>query len=435
MYLRTPKRYQQKKRRVHLVSTRWLWLWILTPLVVIGGYLVYLNADEIGPPIRQALSDGISSAGGSIATMVAPTPLPTSDPTERLAAADALWMQGAIGQAVEEYGALVANAPNDVRSHYRYTYGLLVERRSAEALTASERAVNANPFSADAWAIRAWALSRNGFYAQAIAAALQALSIDADHAPALAFMAEAYLDAEQTVAAEERINQALSADPENAEAYYVRGLWNVAANFDFTAARDDFSTAHDLAPNMPNIMVERAWADWSLQNYDVGLDTLEQVLESNPNNLDALYALGYFQYQVYGDPNKASDYLGRCLVADPQNISCLNYMATVQIGLGNPEAAAEHYQRIVDTGTQDPIYFLRAGRTYADLGDCRRATPLLRTGLGLEQESEVPDVERLAAFEEYLIQCGAPLNPQFADPAEPETEATEESLLVPLGSS
>lgn len=431
MYLRTPKRYQPKKHRVHLVSTRWLWLWILTPLVVGAGYLIYVNADQIGPPIRQAISDGISNAGGSIATLVAPTPPPTTDPTQRLAAADNLWLQGSIDQAVSEYGALLANAPNDIRSHYRYTYGLLVERRNAEALTAAEKAVNANPFSADAWAIRAWALSRSGFFAQAIASGLQALSLDQDHALALAFMAEAYLDAEQTAAAEERINQALQADPESAEAHFVRGLWNIAVNFDYAAARDDFDAASGYAPNLPHFMVERAWADWSLQNYDVGLDTLEQVIEANPNNLDALYALGYFQYQVYGDPNKASDYLGRCLVAAPQNIPCLNYMATVQIGLGNRQAAAESYQRIIDTGTQDPLYFLRAGRTYANLGDCRRATPLLRTGLGLEQESEAPDVDRLAAFEEFLLQCGAPLNPQFAEPVTPEP--TTEPLLVPLG--
>lgn len=431
MYLRTPKRYQPKSRRVHLFSMRWLWLWILTPLVVVGGYIVYLNADQLGPPLRQAISDSIDSAGGSIATMVAPTPLPTSDPTERLASADNLWAQGAIEQAITEYGTLLANAPNDIRSHYRYTYGLLIERRNAEALTASENAVNANPFSADAWAIRAWALSRNQQYPQAIASALQALSLDSDHAAALAFMGEAYLDAGQPALAGERIEQALTADPDNAEAHFMRGLWNIASNFDYSAARSDFDMAHNLAPNLPNIMVERAWADWSLQNYDVGLDTLEQVVEVNPNYLDALYALGYFQYQVYGDPNKASDYLNRCLAADPDNISCLNYMATVQIGLGNQQIAAEHYQRIIDTGTQDPIYFLRSGRTYANLGDCRRATPLLRTGLGLEQELETPNVERLAAFEEFLLQCGAPLNPQFAEPTTPDF--TGEPLLVPLG--
>lgn len=432
MYLRTPKRYQPKKRRVHLVSMRWMWLWILTPLVAVGGYLVYRNADQIGPPIRQAISDTVGRASGSIATMVAPTALPTNDPTERLASADNLWMQGAIEQALDEYGQLIASAPNDIRSHYRYTYGLLIEQRNAEALPAAEETVNANPFSADAWSIRAWALSRNGRYAEAVASALQALSLDPKHASAMAFMAEAYLDSGQPALAGEKIDQALTTDPDNPEAHYERGLWNIAANYDYAGARSDFEAAHDLAPYLPNVMVEMAWAEWNLDNYDSGLQLLEQVVEDNPNNLDALYALGYFQNQVYGNPEKASDYLNRCLAADPNNISCLNYMATVQIRLSKPQDAAEYYQKIINLGTQEAIYYLRAGRTYAGIGDCSHATPLLRTGMALEQAQETPDVERLAAFEEFLLQCGAPINPQFADPT--TAQPTGEPLLVPLGS-
>lgn len=414
-----------------MFSMRWLWLWILTPIVAVVGYVIYLNADEIGPQIRDTISDTFDRAGGGIATMMAPTPLPTSDPTERLAAADNLWTQGSIEEALNSYGMLLVNAPNDVRSHYRYTYGLLVERRDEEALEASERALNANPFAADVWAIRSWALSRNGFYAEAISAALQALSLDPGHAPALAFMAEAYLDAGQPALAEERVNQALEADPESPEAYFARGRWNTDANFDITAARSDFDMAASLAPNMPNALIERAWSDWGLQNYDVGLDTLEQVLEVNPTNLDALYALAYFQYNVYGDPNKASDYLSRCLVADPDNVSCLGYMGTVLVGTGNQQGAAENYQKIIDGGTTNPVHYLWAGRTYANMGACGNATPLLRQGLALEQEQDVPNVDRLAAFETFLLQCGAPLNPQFADPTTPEP--TGESLLEPMG--
>jgi len=442
MYLRTKKMYQPNaKRRVHLFTLRWLWLWLLTPLVAVGGYWVYENADLVGPPIRDAIADGVNSAGGSISTLMAPTPAPTTDPTERLAAADSLWAQGAIEQAIAEYGALLVNAPNDVRSHVRYSYGLIVERRPLEALAAAERAVNANPFASDAWAIHAWALGRSGQYARAITSGLQALSLDSDNASALAFMAEAYLDAGQSTLASDRIAQALTADPDNPEAHFVRGLWNVSANFDNDAARRDFETAHELAPNLPNIMVEMAWVDWGLGSYDLGLDMLEQVVEVNPNHLDALYALGYFQYQVYGDPNKASDYLSRCLLSDPDNVSCLNYRATVQLGTGDSEGAAVSYQAIIDSGAQEPVYYLRAGRTYANLGDCRRATPLLRVGRELESDQDEPDQDRIAAFEEFMIQCGSPAGATFADAPAPAVESTvvpeitptAGSLLVPLG--
>ena len=241
-------------------------------------------------------------------------------------------------------------------------------------------------------------------------------------------MSQTYLDAGQPAQAEEKANQALEIDPDSAEAHYAHGRWNAESAFLDSAALADFQAAHDLAPNLPQVMIDMAWANWRSENYDVGADELDQVIETNPNNLDALFALGFFQYQVYGDPNKAEDYLTRCVQADPKNIPCLNYLATVEIGLGNQQAAADTYQRIIDVGTDNPIYYLRAGRTYANLSDCNKATPLLRTGYSMEQQQPEPDVERLAAFEEFMSQCGAPFNPQFSQNVTPDAP-----LLVPLG--
>src|SRR5215211_76723 len=182
MYLRTPKRYQVGHRRRHMFSMKWIWLWILTPLVIIGGWLVYEERETLGPPIRDAISEAVNNAGGGLATMVAPTALPTSDPSDRILRGDNAWEQGAIEQAVTEYQAAVSGAPNDFRVHYRLTYGLILQGQSEDALLAAENALTANPFESDAWAIRGLALSSNGRYAEAIASALQALSLDANNA-------------------------------------------------------------------------------------------------------------------------------------------------------------------------------------------------------------------------------------------------------------
>ncbi len=428
MYLRTPKRYQAGHKRRYLVSLRWLWLWVLTPIVVVLGWMIYEEREQFGPPVRQFIANAVDDASGGFATITAPTPLPTTNPTDHITRGDNAWQQGAIEQAVGEYRSAVSGAPNDARVHYRYTYGLLIEGDASEALTAAENTVTANPFAADAWAIRALALERNGSYAEAIASALQALSIEPKNAKALAFMAETYLDADQPAQAEEKANQAVDADPDSAEAHYARGLFYADSAFDDEAALQDFQAAHQIAPNLPQVLVEMAWANWRAENYDLGLDQLEQVVESNPNNLDALYALGYFQYQVYGDPNKAEDYLIRCTEADPTNVACLNYLATVQLGLQNPVDAAKSYQRIIDAGTTDPIYYLRAGRTYATLTDCNKATPLLRLGYQMEQKQAEPNADRLAAFEEYMRQCNAP----FVAAAPATAAPGEGPLLIPL---
>ncbi len=430
MYLRTPKRYQAGHKRRHLFSMRWLWLWGLTFAVVIIGWQVYDRRDQLGPPVRSFIANAVDQASGDFATMTAPTALPTINPTDHIVRGDNAWSQGAIEQAVTEYGAAAQGAPNDALVHYRYTYGLLIEGNYKQALTAAEHAVTANPFSSDAWAIRGLALARNEDYAEAIASGLQALSIDSKNANALAFMAQTYLAADQPGQAETRVDQALALDPDNAEANFARGSIDYSSNYDFVAALDAYQAAYALAPNLPQIMVEMAWTNWQLQNYDEGLDELEQVAESNPKNLDALYALGYFQYQVYGDPDKAADYLNRCVLVDPDNLSCLRYLSTVQLALGNAQNAAKNYQHIVDMGAATPRDYYYAGSTYADLGDCANAATLLRTGYSLELTQSEPNNDRLAAFEESMGQCGIPFNRVYSNAAQATTEGP---LLIPLG--
>lgn len=425
MYLRTPKRYQTGHRRRHLFSLRWLWLWILTPLVVAGGWLVYEQREQLGPPVRDFVSNAVDQARGGIATIVAPTPLPTSDPGDHIVRGDNAWAQGAIEQAVSEYKQAVGGSPNDVRIHYRYTYGLLIEGENEAALAAAENAITANPFSSDAWAIRALALARNERYGEAIASGLQALSLDPDNATALAFMAQSYLDADLPALAEERATQAVETDPDNAEAHYALGLWNAYSNFDRVTAIQDFQAAHDLAPNLPQVLVDMAQANFGEGSSDLAIDQLEQVIESNPNNTDALYMLGYIENQANGDAEKAGDYLNRCLQVDDKNIPCLVYLAGI-LSFSDQTAAAELYQRVIDAGTTNPLYYLRAGRTYANLNDCQKANPLLRVGYQLEQEADEPDGDRLAAFQEYMSQCGAPFMPSANDP----TSAAP--LLIPL---
>ena len=429
MYLRTPKRYQVGHKRRHLFSTRWIWLWIVTPIIALGGWMVYQQRDQFGPPVRQAISDVFDNARGGIATITAPTPLPTVNPADHIVRGDNAWTQGAIEQALTEYKSAVSGAPNDERVHCRYTYGLIIEGDYADALTAAEDTVTANPFSADAWAIRSLALERNGKYPDAIASGLQALSLDPKNVDALAFMSQAYLDAGQPATAEEKANQAVAADPNNAEAHFALGLFNYSSSYDFQTALSEFQTAQQLAPNLPHIAIDLAWTNFQLQNYDVMLDELQQVLTNNPNNLDALYAIGRVQYQIEGDPNKAEDYLTRCTEADPKSHDCLSYLALVKIGLGNPQDAAALYQRIIDLGTTDPLDYLHAGRTYATINDCKSAVPLLRTGYQMEQKQTDPNGDRLSAFQEYMSQCNAAFAPAVS------TQEAGAPLLIPLDGS
>ncbi|MBE2181991.1 MAG: tetratricopeptide repeat protein [Anaerolineae bacterium] len=418
MYLKVPKRY--KKQRRHLFSMRRLLLPLFTVGAVLVGWQVYERREQLGPPVQEAINNVLNQAQDSIATAGAPTPLPTSDPAERVARANQAWDRGAIEEALVEYQAASSAAPNNAMLHQRITLGLVMQGRGDDAVTAAERAVTADPYNPDSWALRALALDRAGRPAEAIPSALQALWLSPNRANALAYMAEAYLDMDRPDLAQETVDRALTADPNSYEANYVNALiqWNV--NYALDTAADSFEVASSEAPNLPYIAVDRAWFEWSLGNYEVAEDLLAGVLELNPTNLDALYAMGYLYYQAFGDRDQSLGYLERCLAADNDNISCLWYRGTIQTVMGDQAGALASFRALMQTDTQVPRHFLDAGRAYMNSGDCASAVPILQMGYALQQNSSSYNPDREALFEEYLADCGAPVTL-------PQAEATEEA--------
>lgn len=420
MYLRTPKRYRSGHKR-SLISTRRLLLWLVLPLLIFVGIRIYQNRGLYEPAVRQAVYTLANNAQSSIATMTAPTPLPTQDPAQRIALANNDWNRGAIEAAVQEYQALLDAAPNDVAIHYRVALGLLMEGRQDEALAAAERTVTANPYSSDAWAIRAMALDWNGRPGEAIASALHALELNPDNARAMAFLAEAYLDSGQPERALDIVNEALELGPDSFEAYRVRGLIAQNTQFDLEAARVDYQRAYDIAPHLPYLAIDLATIDYALEDRDAAIETLSEVIEQNPGNVSALYLIGSYYYSGLGSPNQALDYLTRCVEAAPDYIPCHYLLGRVQIALEQYAIAAESLERAIDLGSTSARHYWWAGRAQTILGNCPAAIPYLQTGYELAQEDDDPDL--IVAFEDSLRECGAL--------ASPPAEATEEAAESP----
>lgn len=421
MYLRTPKRYRTGHRR-SLISARRLLVWLILPLFIFAGLQIYENRGLYEPIVRQAVDSVANDLQNNIATMAAPTPLPTHDPAERIAVANTDWSRGSIEAAVQEYQGLVDAAPNDVTVHYRLTLGLLMQGQLEEALDAAERTVTANPYSSDAWAIRAMALDWNGRPGEAIASALHALELDSNSARARAFLAEAYYDSNQPERALEIVNEALELDPESFEAYRVRAMVVQGTQFDLEAARADYQRAYDIAPHLPYLAIDLARIDAALQDTEGAIDTLAAVIEQNPGNITALFEIGTYYFRDLGSPNQALDYLTRCVEADPENINCIYLLGRVQIALEQYALASETLARAIDLGSTSARHYWWAGRAQTILGNCGAAVPYLTPGYDLAREED--DADLISAFEDSLRECGA----LAALPAEATAEATEEAV-------
>ncbi|MFN8373013.1 MAG: tetratricopeptide repeat protein [Anaerolineae bacterium] len=411
MYLRTPKKYTRAAQKPRVVNMRRVVLraaaWLLLAGLIFVGLQIYNFRDTFGPPAQQWMNDRVNEAQDSMATAVAPTALPTEDPTTRRTQADEAWRRGAIEQALSYYEAILPALPNDVLVHYQVTLGLIIEGRYADAVDAASRTVTANPYSSSAWAIQAFALLQNGQYGEAIASATQALGLDENNAEAMGYLAEAYYYVGQYDRAFARVEDALALDPNNYNLYRVRGILEQNVNFDFEAARNDYQTAYDLAPNLIYPVFELVTLElFGFSEYENALATLRDIIDLNPQNATALYWMGYIYHRQVGDPNQAADFLARCVEANPQDIPCNYEFGRVQVDQLDYARAATLFTTAVNAGSTSPYHYYWAGYAQILLGNCPAALPYLTTGYEMAREQEIGDLYSL--YEEGLYDCQAP---------------------------
>lgn len=425
MYLRTPKRYRGGQRR-SIISLRWLWLWILTPVVVFGGLQLYNNRANYIPVVRESLAGLMNAAQEGVATAMAPTPLPTENPATRLASADAAWARGAIEEAVSIYQAILDAVPNNVGVHYRLTLGLVMGGQLEQALEAAERTITADPYSPDAWAIRAMTLDWNGRYGEAVASAQRAIELAGQENPqsrarAQAFLAEAYYDLGQYDRALSTVNQALESNPDSYEAYRNRALIIQNTQFDFDAAMNDLRTAYNLASNIPYLTVDLALLHSREGENDTAISLLTEVIDLNPQNTSALFWMGSLYLNAIGDPNQAADYLSRCVAANATSINCHYMLGRAQVRTEQYNAAADSFKQAIDLGSDSALHYWWAGRAQVLLGNCPAATPYFQTGYQIVQQTDNDTL--LADYEDQMRSCGLLAEPEATEDPEATAEA------------
>lgn len=437
MYLKTPKRYSTKGRKPNLFSTGRLLVWLIVPPLIWGGWWVYQQREQFTPMVSETVDGLYQNSSSMVATLTAPTPMPTENPANILNRAEASWFAGRVEDALVEYERATSLVPNDVLTHYNLAMGLIVEGQDAQALEAAEAAVTANPYSADAWAIRALAQTRNGNHGGALASARQALLLNPNNARAHAFLTEAYLALQQFERARESANRALEIDPNLAEGYYARALVRQQVDFDREAAREDFVTAYDLAPYLTDAAVDLAYIDYALYlngaipNLDSALVTLNSVKDANPNNTTALYALGFVYFAGLGDPNSAADNLARCVNVAPDNAECQYYYGRVLISLEQYQNAADRLVQAVQlstaAGNPNPRYNYWAGEALIYLGNCSQALVYLQPGFQLARDRN--DSDLATSLQTSIRECGGfegvPASPTETAPLDGDAPLTE----------
>lgn len=433
MYLK-PRRRQRRRG----FPFRRLFGLLLIGLLGAGLFYGLQNRETLEPIIRDAYATLSSNVNDTVATIAAPSPTPTEDPSTNVRLAEAAWSSGSYQEAVRLYEDSIRALPNEVRAHYYLTLGLIMQGRITDAVEAAENTVTANPFSPDAWAIRAMALNRAERFPDSIVSALRALELDPNSVRARAFLAESYFDSGQITRGESELEAALEANPDSYEARYVRGMYLLGVVFDFPAAREELQNAYDLSGGAAHIGLNLArLQQGAFNDLEGAIAILEDILNRNPDNAAVLYQLGEWAWRNNGNSEQAETYLRRCTTASPDNVPCHYELGRVLYNLNQTEDARRAFERTIELGSTDPYHFYWAGQVQIQASaDCPAAMRYWQQGMPILQNlisvgspvySTAMLQELLSNYQTVMAPCGgAPIPLPTATPEGGEGETTEE---------
>jgi tetratricopeptide (TPR) repeat protein len=108
------------------------------------------------------------------------------------------------------------------------------------------------------------------------------------------------------------------------------------------AVYDDGVAAY---PSDPDLLYARALHALSLNRLDILEEDLKAILAKDPDNADALNALGYSLADQTGRIEEARSYVERAMVLKPDDPAVLDSMGWIQFRLGRPEAALDYLRK------------------------------------------------------------------------------------------
>ncbi len=249
---------------------------------------------------------------GEVKPFFDPTPTPTRTSNSYAMEGQTHFQAGNLDRAIAAYRQAVETEPNnaglwaELAQIEAYSSSLLTtnerrETRLAEALQAAEKAVEIDPDSSSAHAIRAFVLDWYATYQEgddvtdmlieAEKAAQRALVLDQNNVLALAYSAEILLDQQKYDQAQQYIDQALQRGDHLMDVHRVHaGLLETLGAYQSAIAA--YERAIEIAPNLTFLYIRvgviyrflgmsAANDTLQMQNYEKALDFFAQAVEKN----------------------------------------------------------------------------------------------------------------------------------------------------------
>ncbi len=249
--------------------------WLIAILVVIIGFMVYLNIyiiPTVPPPF-------------------VPTPTPTRSPQSFTEEAEVYMSEGRIGMAKEAYQAAIKADPQDVANYLTLAKLQIYSGEYEAARVNAENALLLNKNLPSAFSILAWAKGFMGEYLEAEADLKSALELDPNNALAHAIYAYVLAlrvanDAGELGTVDLAIEEsrlALEADPQLMEARWARGyVLEITSNYE--EAVQQLKAAIDLNDNIAELHLALGRNYLAVEEYDQAVFEFTKAYSLNPTD-------------------------------------------------------------------------------------------------------------------------------------------------------
>src|SRR5258708_6809494 len=421
MQLRTPKRYTPKGSRRPLLNLRWLWLYILIPIILIPLVLIWA--------FRAPISDSVGQWIGHVINISKPVPTITPAPTftgDPVAMVKSDFGTGRVNNAITLLKSLTDFAPNQIGFPSLAVQFLVLRSYSTDqsklddAASMAQKAINADPEAADGWLAEAMVLDYSGKPQEALAYALRAKDFTPKAPMLTAILAELYHAPKKDDQAEKLVDSAIAAakaaQPVDkaalAHAYYVKAVILETTSPYGTDAISEMENAWKVAISDPpeaSIIPSGYIAQYlgaaylNLGKTDLAINVLSEAIQRDQEDPIVQWQLGRV-YMNIGDPNKARAYIETCRDLDPTHPKCLRSLAALYFSEQNYQQAAETIQIVIDQNSQKPGDYLTGGLAYSYLNQCTTAIGILQRGLPFIDPT---DTKTKADFDSAFQACGA----------------------------
>lgn len=240
-----------------------------------------------------------------------------------------------------------------------------------EALTQAEKAVEAAPESAEAYAMLALAQVESDAPDQAVEAGEEAVELDQKSALAHAALALAYLNDRQYGEAREAAEQAVALDPDLAEAYYALAMvYDDTA--DFPRARAALEEILTLEPDFAvwHLLMGHHWLQ--ADRYDSAEASFERALELDSDSLSTILGVVSLHLDRY-EYEEAEAQLERAAELAPDSSHVCTAWGYLHLYQEEYDEALEQYNEALEKDEDDLGALVGVANTYLWQQECDTA--------------------------------------------------------------